>query len=126
MLTLEIRIYNNSLFPISIRAKEIKGKLRFKTRPLSAEIQIDPDAPAISDLEPQHPALIKLQQPLMAFEAERIQEARAGADQDAVIWLGDLYIPISAKNSPVKVTALPLIIYPEYVGLDIHKFRILG
>ena len=122
MVTLEIRIRNESLFPISIRSKDIKGHLRFKAIPLKEEIETPPDEPSISDLEPRGIALIKLQQPLRVFEAERIQESREGGDNDGLFWLGDLYIPVSAKNTPVPVRALPLVIIPEHISLDVHAF----
>lgn len=122
MVTLEIRIYNGSLYPISINPKDIVGKLRFKAKPLSEQIQTPPDEPAIKDLEPKCTALIKLEQPLRVFEAERIQESREGADNNGLFWLGDLYIPISAKNTPVPVRALPLIILPDYISLDVSSF----
>lgn len=122
MVTLEIRIRNESLFPISICPKDIKGHLRFKAIPLKEEIETPPDEPSISDLEPRGIALIKLQQPLRVFEAERIQESREGGDNDGLFWLGDLYIPVSAKNTPVPVRALPLVIIPEHISLDVHAF----
>jgi len=122
MVTLEIRIRNESLYPISIRPQDIKGRLRFKAVSLREEIQTLPDEPSIRDLEPKGTALIKLQQPLRGFEAERIQESREGGDNDGLFWLGDLYIPISAKNTPVPVRALPLVIIPEHISLDVHAF----
>jgi len=122
MVTFEIRIRNESLYPISIRSKDIKGHLRFKAVRLREEIQILPDEPSIQDLEPKGIALIKLQQPLRGFEAETIQESREGADHNGLFGLDELYIPISAKNTPVLVRALPLVIIPEYIMLDVHTF----
>lgn len=122
IVTLAIRIHNNSLFAISIHPKDVKGSLVFKTEPLKEEIEMVIDDPSIWPLEPSATAIIKLRQPLRIFEAEKVQEASEGADEDALFWLGNLYIPISAKDTPVLIRALPLIINPDYIGLDIHKF----
>lgn len=121
LLTLEIRIYNESLYPVTINYKKITGSLRFKAIPLREEIQAPPDEPPI-EVEPRSPALIKLLQPLRVFEAENIQESLEIQDNNGLVWLGDLYIPISAKDTPVPVGTKPLVIIPEHISLNIHAF----
>lgn len=123
IVTLEIQIHNHSLFAISIHPKEIKGSLVFKTEPLKEEIEMVIDDPSIWPLEPGATANIKLRQPLRIFEAEKVQEAHDFRDSDALFWLGDLYIPISAKDTPIPVRALPLVIHTDHVSLDVNDFR---
>lgn len=122
IVTLEIRIHNNSLYPVSIRPKDITGSLHFKAERLKEEIDPQPNEPAIIDLPPRGTETLKLQQPLRIFEAEKVQESHQLRDNDAGFWLGDLYIPISAKDTPVTVRPLPLEINHEHISLDMHTF----
>jgi hypothetical protein len=121
LVTLKIRIYNESLYPVRILPKAITGQLRFKGIPLREEIQTPADEPAI-EVEPRGTGIIKLLQPLRVFEADNIRESREGGDNDALFWLGDVYIPISAKDTATRVATKPLIIIPDHISLDVHAF----
>jgi Skp family chaperone for outer membrane proteins len=119
-VTIGLVIRNESIFDITIRAENVKGRLFFKTRPLDepARVLLDSDRPPIENLKPMQKEILVVEQPLRVYEAETISEA----DEEARFWLGNLSIPISVESVPQQVETKDVRIRAEVEHLYLKTF----
>lgn len=122
MVIITIRIRNESIYKITINPDEVTGRLLFKHIPFREEAKVPHDAILIEDLEPRRVAQLLLEQPLTQTEAETILAARENADPNGIFWLGNLHIPISARNTPETVNVKRLTISSEFELLNVADF----
>ena len=111
--TVEFVIRNESVFDITVQGRDITGSFFFKHQALTEQAKLDIAAghPPVLNLESMKEATFSLLQPLIRWDAERVEEALA--DENARFWLGNLRIPISVENAPQKVETKPLRIGKE-------------
>lgn len=122
MIIIAIRIRNESIYKITIKPEGVHGRLHFKTVPYREEARMPHDAIQIEDLEPRQTALVLLEQPVTQTEGETIAAAREYGDPNGIFWLGNLHIPISAKNTPEPVDVKRLTISREFEFLNVADF----
>lgn len=114
-----LRILNESVFDITIRAENVRGSLFFNTKPSREPARIlDTDRPPIENLKPKQEETLVIEQPLLQSEAETISET----DGEARFWLGNLSIPISVENAPQQVETQDLRIRAEVEHIYLKEF----
>lgn len=124
LVTVGVRITNESVFDITIRPEGIAGRLSLNNYLFKepAGLLIGDFRGPIENLPPKEKALLILEQPLRQSEAETIKKylednARVG------IWTGDLQVPILVKNATQEVAAKPLKIISKTEPLLLNDFK---
>ena len=103
-----LMIRNESVFEIDILAKDVSGHFWINDRALAepAGLLVDEDRGSIEELEPMKTRALILNQALRQSDAEEIQ--RCLTDENAKLYIGNLDILVSAKNSAFTVQPKPL------------------
>jgi hypothetical protein len=119
-VTLGLRIRNESVFDITIRAANLTGRLFFQSTALNdpATILLDATRLPIENLKPMQSEMLVILQPLWKSEAETISEA----DMHTRFWLGNLNIPISVENVPQQIETKSLRIRAEVEHVSLKDF----
>jgi hypothetical protein len=120
---LVVWITNQSVFEIAIEEKKIRGqfslsRVAFKEK---AEQLIDDFRAPLHNLKPRQREMIIIEQPLRAFEAEKIQ--RCLDDPDAKFWVGGVRIPISINNAGFEVKNEPDLLWGNAAEVPLKYFK---
>jgi hypothetical protein len=109
-ILLAVSIQNESVFDIAIEEKQITGQFSLDRVALKEQAGqlIDDFRPPLHDLNPRQRETILIEQPLLAFEAEKIERFLAD-DPEAKFSVGALGIPISINNAGFSATNAPFL-----------------
>lgn len=123
-VTLGLRVFNDSVFKISVLADEITGSLGFGDEMLGEGVKaiIDLDRPPIENLPRKTGEMLVLDQHLTNAEVDLI--SRALDDPDAFFWLHGLRIPISGGKEFPQVGRQVIRLRREKARVYLKDFRL--
>jgi hypothetical protein len=125
-VTLGLRVFNDSVFKISVLSDEITGSLGFGEETLGEEVKaiIDLDRPPIENLQRKTEETLVLDQHLTNAEVDLI--SRALDDPDAFFWLHALRIPISGGKAFPQVNRQVIRLRREKARVYLKDFRLIN